>query len=297
MTTVVTTDTSTTLKTGWLGLGAMGWPMAGHLHRSGQLTGVWNRSADKAAAFVAQHADCLQAESPAALAATVDVLLLCLSADQDVMAVAEQLFPVLTPGQVIIDHSTISPASTEWLAQRAATHQVQWLDAPVTGGVEGAIRGQLAIMVGGEWSAYQAALPILNSYARVSHHLGHSGSGQAAKAVNQLIVAGIAEAVCEGLALMDALDLPRDAMLELLSGGAAGSWFLEHRGRSMLEDRFEHGFAPALMLKDLKISQQLCTQAGFTANTIDLAVADFERLVATDTTSRDISALIRLKRR
>lgn len=285
-----------TLKAGWIGLGAMGWPMAGHLHQAGRLAQVWNRDVTKAQAFVAQHPGCHQADTAEALAAAVDVVMLCLSADQDVIDVAERVMPAMRAGQMIVDHSTISPASTEWLADRAAAQQLQWLDAPVTGGVEGAIRGQLAIMVGGEWASYQAVQPLLNTYARVTHHLGHSGSGQAAKAVNQLMVAGIAEAVCEGLALMDKLDLPRDAMLELLGSGAAGSWFLQHRGRSMLEDRFEQGFAPALMLKDLKIAQQLCTQSGFESPVIDTAVADFEQLVSEDTSSRDISALIRLKK-
>lgn len=285
------------VRVGWIGLGAMGWPMAGHLYKQGVLVGVHNRSADKAAAFVEQHPGCAAAPTAAELAAQCDVVMLCLSADADVTAVVDQLEPALRAGHIVIDHSTISPATSQWLAQRVMAQQADWLDAPVTGGVEGAIRGQLAVMVGGDWDIYQKVETLLASYARVSHHLGPHGSGQSAKAVNQLMVAGIAEAVCEGLALMERLDLPREAMLALLANGAAGSWFINQRGRSMLEDRFDQGFAPALMLKDLKICQQLCTQAGFESATVTQAVADFERLVAEDQRSRDISALIRLKRR
>ncbi|MFW6340568.1 MAG: NAD(P)-dependent oxidoreductase, partial [Wenzhouxiangella sp.] len=131
---------------------------------------------------------------------------------------------------------------------------------------------------------------------RVTHHLGHAGSGQSAKAVNQLMVSGIAEAVCEALALMDKLDLPREHMLELLSGGAANSWFLEKRGRTMLADEFEVGFAPALLLKDLKICRSLCEEAGFESSVIKQAIADYTALLDQGETGKDISALIRLKR-
>jgi 3-hydroxyisobutyrate dehydrogenase len=137
---------------------------------------------------------------------------------------------------------------------------------------------------------------VLASYSRIARRLGPAGAGQSAKAVNQLMVAGIAEAVCESLALMERLELPRDAMLELLGGGAAGNWFLEKRGRSMLEDDFETGFDPKLMLKDLRICQQLCAEAGFHSTVARQAVDDYQRLVDAGETGRDISALFRHKR-
>nr|WP_277347449.1 NAD-binding protein [Wenzhouxiangella sp. XN79A] len=138
--------------------------------------------------------------------------------------------------------------------------------------------------------------PVFAAYGKVWRHLGPAGSGQSAKAVNQLIVAGIAEAVCEALALVEKLDLPREAMLELLGGGAAGNWFLDKRGRSMLDDSFDVGFEPALLLKDLKICKALADEAGFGSTVLPGALADYQRLVDGGETGKDISALIRIKR-
>ena len=282
---------------GWIGLGAMGWPMAGHLHAQGTLSVVWNRTQAKAQAFGGQHTGVVIAEDPVSLAQAVDVIILCVSADQDVLGLVEKIKPHLKSGQLVIDHSTIAPASAELAAQSLHAIGVGFVDAPVTGGVEGAIKGTLSVMAGGDWDAFQTIKPIIDAYSRVAHHLGGPGLGQAAKAVNQLMVAGIAEAVCESLALLETLDLPKEAMLELLSGGAAGSWFLEKRGRTMMADSFEVGFAPALLLKDLKICERLTTQLGFDSSVLPNTIKDYEALVAADDHSRDISALIRLKRR
>jgi 3-hydroxyisobutyrate dehydrogenase len=128
------------------------------------------------------------------------------------------------------------------------------------------------------------------------HHLGPSGAGQSGKAVNQLMVAGIAEAVCESLALMQRLDLPSEPMLELLGGGAAGNWFLDKRGRTMLADEFEVGFDPKLLLKDLRICRELCGEASFESTVVDQALSDYARLIDSGDEGRDISALFRLKR-
>lgn len=283
-------------KVGWIGLGAMGWPMAGHLHAKGFLTHVWNRSEEKTAGFIEQHPGVI-AIDPESLAKAVDVVMICVSADQDVLSIIDRIAPHLSKGKIVVDHSTISPASAELAAQKLSALNVACIDAPVTGGVEGAVKGVLSVMAGGDWEAFQCIEPILGAYARVAHHLGGSGRGQAAKAVNQLMVAGIAEAVCESLALLETLDLPKEAMLELLGGGAAGSWFLDKRGKTMMADSFAVGFAPALLLKDLKICERLTTQLGFESAVLPQAIKDYEKVVATDQTSRDISALIRLKRR
>lgn len=284
------------MKTGWIGLGAMGWPMAGHLHRHGHLAAVWNRSPDKVEAFIAEHPDVPAAETPAALAGQVDAIALCVSADDDLREVIAGMRESLRPGQVVVDHSTVAPATARELAETLRACEVEFIDAPVTGGVEGAIDGRLAIMAGGEAAAFERVGPVLASYSRVARRLGPAGAGQSAKAVNQLMVAGIAEAVCESLALMERLELPRDAMLELLGGGAAGNWFLEKRGRTMLDDDFETGFDPGLMLKDLRICQQLCAEAGFDSTVVRQAVGDYQRLVDAGESGRDISALFRHKR-
>lgn len=283
-------------RVGWIGLGAMGWPMAGHLHRAGSLAAVWNRTTAKSEAFADQHAGTLAAATPAQLAERCQIIMLCVAADGDLNEVIEAMLPSLNRGQVVVDHSTVSPATARTLDRRLADHGVGFVDAPVTGGVEGAIKGQLAIMAGGDWDHFSTIRPALDAYARVVHHLGHAGSGQAAKAVNQLMVSGIAEAVCEALALMDRLDLPREHMLELLAGGAAGNWFLDKRGRTMLADEFEVGFAPSLLLKDLKICRDLCEDAGFESSVVKQAIIDYSKLLAQGETGKDISALIRLKR-
>jgi 3-hydroxyisobutyrate dehydrogenase len=283
------------MKTGWIGLGAMGWPMAGHLHAAGLLQTVYNRSRGKAEAFIDQHDGTALASDPVGLAAGVDVIAICVSADEDLKSLIEQIRPALKSGQIVVDHSTVSPATARAVSDSLAEIGVGFVDAPVTGGVEGAIKGSLAIMGGGLWDHFHALEPLFGAYGRVHHHLGPHGAGQSAKAVNQLMVAGIAEAVCESLALMEQLDLPREAMLEILAGGAAGSWFLDKRGRTMLADEFDVGFAPALLLKDLKICRSLCQQAGFESAVLEQALADYQQLVDGGETGRDISALIRIK--
>jgi 3-hydroxyisobutyrate dehydrogenase len=201
----------------------------------------------------------------------------------------------LRPGQVVIDHSTVAPLTARELAADLAELDVAFIDAPVTGGVEGAKNGQLAIMVGGDDAAAEKVRRVMDCYARLVHHLGPSGAGQSAKAVNQLMVAGIAEAVCESLALMRRLDLPSEPMLEILGGGAAGNWFLDKRGRTMLADSFETGFEPKLLLKDLKICEHLCDEAGLESSVLSLAIPDYQRLVDAGEKGRDISALFRHK--
>src|SRR6056297_297366 len=289
-------DHDTMITAGFIGLGAMGHPMAGHLHRHGLLSAVWNRSGEKADAFARAHERVERPDSPAALAEMVEVILVCVSADDDLRKVIADLEPGLRPGKIVVDHSTVAPATARELAERLAILDVAFVDAPVTGGVEGAKNGQLAIMAGGDAAAFERLAPVFAAYGKVWRHLGPAGSGQSAKAVNQLIVAGIAEAVCEGLALVEKLDLPQDAMLELLGGGAAGNWFLDKRGRTMLDDAFETGFDPALLLKDLKICSALAEETGFTSTVLPGALADYQRLIDAGQTGRDISSLIRIKR-
>jgi 3-hydroxyisobutyrate dehydrogenase len=173
---------------------------------------------------------------------------------------------------------------------------VGFVDAPVSGGVEGAKRGTLSVMAGGESADIERIRPILNAISGTVTHMGPVGSGQATKAVNQVIVAGIAEAVCEALALSEKLNLPSERLLTVLGAGAAGSWFLEHRGASMLENRFDTGFKPALLLKDLKIVRELARDLDIELDTVHAAIADYESLLAAGNDDNDISGLIRLKR-
>ncbi|MFN2335143.1 MAG: NAD(P)-dependent oxidoreductase, partial [Wenzhouxiangellaceae bacterium] len=197
---------STVASAGFIGLGAMGAPMAGHLHRCGLLGAVWNRSPGPAAKFVAACPDAVVAESLEALVGMAEAVLICVSADEDLRQIIDHIEPVLCAGQVVVDHSSVAPATARDIAGRLAKTGVAFVDAPVTGGVEGAANGRLAIMAGGQRSVIERLDPIFSAYAAVWHHLGDSGAGQSAKAVNQLMVSGIAEAVCEALALVERLD-------------------------------------------------------------------------------------------
>ncbi len=196
----------------------------------------------------------------------------------------------------MIDHSTVAPDTAKQAAQRLAAVGAHFLDAPVSGGVEGAKNGKLSVMVGGEAEALERARPVLEAYALRVTHLGGVGAGQATKAVNQVLVAGIAQAVCEGLALGEALGLAPEHLLPTLGAGAAGNWFLEKRGATMLRNEFSVGFKLALLHKDLAIVRGIAEQAGTERTVIERSLADYAELMSQGYGDDDISALIRLKR-
>jgi len=283
------------LRTGVIGLGAMGAPMARHLATKGYLRGVWNRTASKAAK-IAGDLHVLHAGTPAELAANSDIVLSCVSADPDLEAVVAQCLSGLQSGSVWVDTSTVSPTTTAALAAKLAEVGVEYADAPVSGGVEGAINGRLVAMVGAELATFLRIRPVIESFSASVTHMGPVGSGQATKAVNQVIVAGVAEAVCEALALAEKLNLPRERLLSVLSSGAADGWFLRHRGQSMLEGHFEKGFKQSLLLKDLRIVQTLARELDISMPVVDSAVNDYADLVARGEGDNDISGLIRQKK-
>ena len=178
-----------------------------------------------------------------------------------------------------------------------ATHDIGFIDAPVSGGVEGARNGRLSVMAGGDAGQLEQVGPVLDAYAARVSHMGPTGSGQATKAVNQVLVAGINEAVCEGLALGEALGLDADTLLPTLMAGAAGNWFLDKRGATMLRDEFTPGFKSAHMLKDLRIVQAVAREAGVRTPVLEQALADYAELADRGRGDADTSALITLKRR
>ncbi len=285
----------TKLRTGVLGLGAMGAPMARHLQAAGLLTMVWNRT-ESVAQALAQELAVPVATDPAALAHACDVVLTCVSADADLESVLGQLEPGLSAGKVVLDTSTVSPGITRRLAAGLAEHGVEYVDAPVSGGVEGARAGTLSVMAGGDSTTLARIRPVLEAISARITPMGPVGSGQATKAVNQVIVGGLAEAVCEALALAERLELPAKPLLEVLSAGAAGSWFLDHRGATMLADEFTPGFKSGLLLKDLRICADLAQELQFPLPMVDATIRDYERLVAEGGAEDDTSALIRVKR-
>ena len=283
------------IKVAFVGLGAMGVPMAGHLARAGLLAAVWNRSAGKARA-AAEQFSVAAPDQLADVTALANVIVLCVSADSDVLGIVNTLAPNLKPGSVIVDHSTVSSVTARAARDIALTHGCEFIDAPVSGGVEGASNGKLSVMVGGTSAALERVRPALECYAARITHMGDIGAGQNTKAVNQGLVAGIAQAVCEGLALGESLGLDPAALLPTLGAGAAGNWFLEKRGATMLRDEFTVGFKLALLHKDLTIVRGLAEQAGVSQRVIDQSIADYADLMALGHGDEDISALIRLKR-
>jgi len=208
----------------------------------------------------------------------------------------ERCLSGLRTESVWVDTSTVSPTTTRALAGKLAKNGVEFADAPVSGGVEGAVNGRLVAMVGAELATFSRILPVIESFSASVTHMGPVGSGQATKAVNQVVVAGVAEAVCEALALAEKLNLPRERLLSVLSSGAADGWFLRHRGLSMLEGRFEKGFKQSLLLKDLKIVRTLARELDISLPVVESAIADYSELVAGGEGNNDISGLIRHKR-
>jgi len=282
------------MKAGFIGLGAMGAPMARYLHNQGLLVVVGNRTQAKADALAAELQ--VRAARSADNFADCDAVVLCVSLDADVLENVATLAQVLKPGALVIDHSTVSVQTARRAATMLAAHAIGFLDAPVSGGVEGARNGKLSVMVGGAAMDLEKARPLLDTYSARISHMGDSGAGQATKAVNQVLVAGINQAVCEGLALGEKLGLDPERLLPTLMAGAAANWFLDKRGATMLRDQFAPGFKCAHMLKDLRIVQGMAQDSGIRSVVIDQALADYAELVERGHGDADTSALITLKR-
>jgi 3-hydroxyisobutyrate dehydrogenase len=282
------------LKTGFIGLGAMGLPMAENLHRKGLLAAVWNRSTDKAAA-VSQETGCRHCSTLEELAGICDVLVMCVTADQDVLDIVRAVAPGLSPGDVVIDCSTVDASTAKEAASLLETYEVGFLDCPVSGGTEGARLGTLSIMVGGAEDHLGRARPALEAMGKSIVHLGPAGAGQAAKATNQVMVAGINQAVTEALAFGRSQGLPMDALIEALSEGAAGNWFLSHRGPTMVEGRFPLGFKVALHQKDLGICAGMAADMGARLPLVEMTRIHYDRLIEQGLGDEDISSLFVLK--
>src|SRR5690348_4012711 len=274
----------------------MGSPMAGHLKRAGLLVGVSNRTAAKARAFAQEHAVAAP-DSLAALAALCNVVVLCVSADADVLGAVREIAAAAKPGMIVVDHSTVSPETAKQAHAQMQAAGGDFVDAPVSGGVEGAKNGKLSVMAGGDAATLERVRPVLDAYAARVGHMGPVGAGQSTKAVNQVLVAGIAQGVCEGLALGEALGLNPDLLVPTLAAGAAGNWFLDKRGATMLGSNFTPGFKSALLHKDLRIVREMADEAGIRTDVIEQSLKDYGELCARGFGEEDTSALIRLKRK
>ena len=282
------------MRTGFIGLGAMGSSMARNLHRTGLLSGVWNRTAAKAAALAAEL-HCAAPASPAELARDCDALVICVSADQDVLAVIAAVAPALRASSLVIDCSTVGADTARAAAAQLAARGVDFLDAPVSGGIEGAAKATLAIMVGGEAAALERAQPVLQAMGATITHFGPHGAGQAAKATNQIMVAGIIRANAEALAFARSQGLDLGKVIATLGRGAAANWYLANRGAFMERGAYPPGFRVRLHQKDLLICRAMALAAGAELPVVEAALADYARLIAAGHGDEDISTIFRLK--
>ncbi len=242
-------------KVAFLGLGVMGSPMAGHLAAKGHEVAVYNRTPAKAAAWVARHGG-RAAATPREAAAGAEFVMACVGNDDDLRAVcagADGAFAGMGRGTVFTDHTTVSAAVTRELSGAAAEAGIGFVDAPVSGGQAGAENGVLSVMCGGAEADYARAEPVIAAYARICRRLGPSGAGQLAKMVNQICIAGLVQGLSEGLHFAERAGLDIEAVVEVISQGAAGSWQMANRHKTMKEGRFDYGFAVDWMRKDLGI--------------------------------------------
>jgi 3-hydroxyisobutyrate dehydrogenase len=283
-----------TPRVGFVGLGAMGLGMARNLHKQKLLSAVWNRTSAKAQSF-AQETGCTAVATPADLVPLSDVIVMCVSADADVLAVVEALLPAIRPDTIVIDSSTISADTARSAAHRLAERGAMFLDAPVSGGVEGARDATLAIMVGGDANAFERATPVLQALGKTITHFGASGAGQAAKATNQIMCAGVIQAVAEAMAFAKAQELPLDRLIETLGKGAGSSWYFVHRAPNILRDSYPPGFRVRLHEKDLKICRAMAARHGVQLPLIEMTLVHYRRLIEQGHGDEDISTLFRLK--
>ncbi len=248
----------------FLGLGVMGYPMAGHLVRAGHEVTVYNRTAEKAERWVAEHGGRLAA-TPREAARGAAFVMACVGNDDDLRDVClgpEGAFAGMARGSIFVDHTTVSAAVTRALCASAGEAGIAFVDAPVSGGQAGAENGQLVVMCGGEEAAFERAAQIVAAYARTCRRLGQSGAGQLSKMVNQIAIAGLLQGLSEALHFAEKAGLDGRAVIEVIGGGAAGSWQMTNRYETMLDGRFDHGFAVDWMRKDLGICLAAAEETG-----------------------------------
>ena len=238
------------MRIGFVGLGVMGFPMAGHLAKSGRALQVYNRSPDKAVRFVDKHGG-TACRSAAEAAHGCDLLIMCVGADPDVRAVVAEAMDHLAPGAIIVDHTTASATVAREMAERAAASGRSFIDAPVSGGQAGAENGALAVMAGGDPDAFARAEPFIATYSKSMKLMGPSGAGQLTKMVNQICIAGVVQGLAEAMHFATQAGLDLDLVFQAISKGAASSWQMENRWATMAEGKFDFGFAVDWMRKDL----------------------------------------------
>jgi len=244
------------MKVAFIGLGVMGYPMAGHLQKAGFDTCVYNRTSEKAKQWQAEFGGNI-ADTPAAAASDCEIVFCCVGNDNDLRQVSlgeQGILAGMPKGCIFVDHTTVSANLAKELAEIAHSNEQHFLDAPVSGGQAGAENGLLTIMVGGDEAVFNKVKPVMDAYARFSQLMGDVGSGQLAKMVNQICIAGVVQGLAEGFAFAEKAGLDPKALVETISKGAAGSWQMENRYKTMFDGEYDFGFAVDWMRKDLAIA-------------------------------------------
>ncbi|MDH3617028.1 MAG: NAD(P)-dependent oxidoreductase [Gammaproteobacteria bacterium] len=287
------------MRTAFIGLGVMGYPMAGFLSKAGHEVVVYNRTGSKADSWTRQFGG-RYATTPAAAADDADIVFCCVGNDDDVRDVILRKTGVLngiSPGAIIVDHTTTSATIAREIHVRAAEKTVGFLDAPISGGQAGAETGQLTVMVGGDPDMFERAAPVIDSYAKAITHIGPTGSGQLAKMVNQICIAGLVQGLAEGLNFAECADLDPALVIESISKGAAQSWQMENRWQTMVDGEFEFGFAVDWMRKDLGIALEEARRNGAKLEVTELVDRFYAEVQAMGGKRWDTSSLIaRLKK-
>ena len=249
-----TYEASTPHKVAFLGLGVMGYPMAGHLTRAGHQVTVYNRSAAKAQAWMAECPGQASAHTPREAAAGADIVFACVGNDDDLRSVVlgpDGAFAGMKPGAVFVDHTTASASVARELSNEAQKRGLQFIDAPVSGGQAGAVNGALTVMCGGDAATFERVKPVAMAFSRAFTLIGDSGAGQLAKMVNQICIAGLVQGLSEAIAFGQHAGLDMKLVLDVIGKGAAQSWQMDNRGKTMVDDQFNFGFAVDWMRKDL----------------------------------------------
>lgn len=283
------------MKTGMIGLGAMGKHMAMNLHKAGVLHKIWNRSR-KPADIISRETGVEISQSPEELAGQCQLIITCVSNDEVVLDIVNRIATAINTGTVVVDTSTVASATAQKAAKILYKCDAHFLDCPVSGGVEGSRNGTLVMMSGGDEAALKSVETVLATIASNIVYIGPSGSGQACKAVNQIMAAGINQAVTESLAFGAVMGLDMDKVVDVVTIGAAGNWFLDHRGKTMLAGDYTPGFKLNLHHKDLLICQSMLQDA-CNANLpiIEMTLLHYKRLMERGLGDKDISALFSLK--
>ncbi|MGB3738123.1 MAG: NAD(P)-dependent oxidoreductase [Pontixanthobacter sp.] len=288
------------LRIAFIGLGVMGGPMAGHLAAAGHHVVAYNRTQSRAQAWLEEQRDgghdCAIADTPGQAAEDCDMAMICVGNDDDLAAVLDGkdgVLSALTPGAMLIDHTTVSAKMARQVYDSAKTAGISALDAPVSGGQAGAQKGSLAIMCGGTAEAFARAQPIMQAYGANIVHVGGPGAGQTAKMANQMCIAGTLAGLGEAVRLVQASDIDADKVLQAISGGAAQSWQMDNRWNTMVADEFDFGFAIDWMRKDLGYALDEARRLGLESPTTRMVDGFYAELQDMDGARQDTSALIR----